>query len=99
MSENKSDNISQEEDDGDCPECGACGFDGCCSALMCAHKNMVEKGCGRYCESYYWDLVVAYEVFKKLTEKHLEEIDYNTILDEVCKAREAHNIKKENRTG
>ena len=86
---------AEEDESPYCPECGACGEDGCCSALMCAYKNMVEKGHGIYCESYYWDLVVAYEVLKKLTEKHLDEINYKGILDGVFKAREAHTRKIE----
>jgi len=87
----------KEDEDGSayCKECGACGEDGCCSALMCAYKNMVENGHGDYCKSYYWDLVIAYEVLKKLTEKQLDEIDYNGILDEIHKDREAHNRKIE----
>jgi len=84
-----------EDDSPYCPECGACGHDGCCPALMCAYHNMVEKGHGEYCEGYYWDLVVAYEVLNKLNDKQLDEIGYNEILDKVYKDRESHNRKIE----
>ena len=79
-----------EEESPYCEECEACGEDGCCSALMCAYKNMVDKSTGKYCEGYYWDLVIAYEVLKKLNEKQLDEIGYDKILDNVHKARKAH---------
>ena len=92
----KLENIHEDEDASVyCRECGACGEDGCCSPLMCAYKNMFEKGHGDYCKGYYWDLVIAYKVLGRLTEKHLDEINYDEILDEVYDARKRHNRKIE----
>jgi len=87
----------KEYEDGSayCKECGSCGEDGCCSALMCAYKNMVERGCGDYCKSYYWDLVIAHESLKKLTKKQLDEINYNEILDKIYAEKERHYRKIE----
>ena len=66
-----------------CKVCGACGEDGCCSALMCKqHKN------GVYCEWYLKELKFAYAMFKDiyplLDEKETEDI-FNKNFDKYLK--------------
>lgn len=76
-----------EEDEGSpyCEECGACGHDGCCSALRCAYKNMVLESKGEYCEEYFKELEFSYKLSNELYEKYEDKELFDKIFDEVYK--------------
>lgn len=60
--------MSNKEDQSPyCPECNACGEEGCCSPLMCKQSEN-----GDYCARYLKDLQFGYHMHEWL-EKNLIE--------------------------
>jgi len=51
-----------------CKVCGACGEDGCCSAMMCKHSPD-----GDYCEHYLKELKFGYLMSKDTYDLVTEE--------------------------
>lgn len=70
----------EDEYDVQCPRCGSCGEDGCCSALICAKKNMVG---GQYCESNFKEIEFWYKLGKRLYDKSPDESVFDEVYDEV----------------
>ena len=54
-----------------CPECSACGEEGCCPATMCKQSDK-----GHYCDSYLNSLKFTYILHEKFI-KHLYEDEEN----------------------
>ncbi len=61
-----------------CPECSACGEEGCCSALLC---KMSENG--DYCQGYLKDLKYGYSVHNELLEMLGDDPIYKEKVDEI----------------
>lgn len=55
---------------GYCKLCGSCGEEGCCSAISCMHKCMVEKNPFRcqYGHMYAKDMLFAYRMYEIYSE-------------------------------
>ena len=64
-----------------CEECGSCGETGCCNPLWCAQKNMLDNGCGKYCDTNFEDLAFMYHLAEALFEKYTD----NEVFDQVFK--------------
>ena len=85
-----------EDDSPYCPECTACGHEGCCSPVVCT-----QRGDCAYGEGYLIDLKYAYQCWKKfqntvyyeLSEEHRAKID--AIADEMLKR---WYVKEESKT-
>ena len=70
----------EDEYDVQCSRCGSCGEDECCSALICAKKNMVG---GTYCETYYKDIKLWYILGKRLYDKYLDVEIFDEVWDNI----------------
>jgi len=84
--------MSQENYSPYCSVCGACGEEGCCSALVCSQED------GDYCETYLKELRFGYavnkqlhnELYNKLSKELQEEWDkiWNEAYDNIFKSDE-----------
>jgi hypothetical protein len=64
-----------------CPDCEACGEEGCCSALCCKHTET-----GHYCRGYLRDLKFGYamykDVYKLIPEDEKTQAEFDRIWNE-----------------
>jgi hypothetical protein len=61
-----------------CPDCGACGEDGCCSALFCKQTQT-----GHYCKGYLRDLQFGYAMHKEMWDLIPNDTETQKKLDEI----------------
>jgi hypothetical protein len=64
-----------------CPDCDACGEEGCCSATKCKHTET-----GHYCAGYLNDLQFGYtmyrDVYKLIPEDEETQKEFKRIWEE-----------------
>ena len=71
-----------------CDECGSCGETGCCSPLLCAEKNMVDKGCGDHCEINFKDIVLMYKIGVQMYDASPDPELFDRVYTEVYNVKE-----------
>lgn len=61
-----------------CPVCGACGEDGCCSAMSCKHSPD-----GSYCGTYLKELQFGYLMYKAMAKLVWDDPKYKDQIEEI----------------